>query len=306
MHPLRLFCEVAELRSFSRAAAKHSITQPAVSQRVRQLEQSLGTQLLDRSVRPFALTPAGELLAREGRDLIKRYDDLLSRVADLEPSPSGEVRVDAIYSAGIGDLLAIRDRFADLVPEISVRLDFKRPEEVADAVRRGECDFGILSFPRTWGDVRVQPLREERMVVACHPKHPLVTAGTVRASQLRDVQLVGFEDDLPVGRSIRRYLRANGVEPVFCQVVDNIDTMKSLLRVGANVAILPLPTVAAEVGSEALAALPLEPPLSRPLGIIRSPSHNLSAAAGAFRDYLLAQSDLRHEVSPTSATGVRR
>jgi len=76
MQGVRIFCDVADLRSFSRAAELHGISQSAVSQRVHHLEERLGTKLLDRSKRPFVLTPAGEIVSREGRELVARYDAL--------------------------------------------------------------------------------------------------------------------------------------------------------------------------------------------------------------------------------------
>src|ERR1043165_3129716 len=101
MQALRLFVEVARHQSFSRAADEFGITQSAVSQRISQLEKKLGVTLIDRSVRPLALTPAGEAFYHEGRELVEQYDALERRVSRLRPRVEGPVNVDAIYSAGI-------------------------------------------------------------------------------------------------------------------------------------------------------------------------------------------------------------
>src|SRR5690606_2035151 len=102
MQTLRLFCDVARLRSFSDAAALHGITQSAASQRVGHLERRLNVTFFDRSVRPLTLTDAGELFWREVQELVGRYNRLEQRVQQLHAGPEGQVTVAAIYSAGIG------------------------------------------------------------------------------------------------------------------------------------------------------------------------------------------------------------
>ena len=92
MQTMRLFRDVALSRSFSRAAAEHGITQSAASQRIGALEKRLGVTLIDRSVRPPGLTPAGELYLRECRELIDRYDQLERRLVHLQQRPTGQVR----------------------------------------------------------------------------------------------------------------------------------------------------------------------------------------------------------------------
>jgi DNA-binding transcriptional LysR family regulator len=289
MQALRLFCDVAALRSFSQAAERHSITQSAVSQRMRQFEELMGVTLLDRSVRPCGLTPAGELLAREGRELLDRYDDLSQRITELNGGPQliGSIRVDAIYSAGIGLLKKLREQFQAQEPGVSVTLDYKRPERVADAVLNGECDLGIVSYPRTWKGVGVRDLRDEPMCLVSSRGHELTSNGTVHASQLGNIPMIGFEPDLPVSRAITRYLRSNGVRRRYDSLVDNIDTMKSMIAETDQVAILPRRTVEREASNGSLSLAQLEPQLDRPLGVIFRRHSKLAPATRAFLDFLV-------------------
>ncbi len=308
MQALRVFCEVAELRSFSAAADRLGISQSAVSQRVRQLEQRLHAALLDRSVRPFTLTAEGAVLAREGREILKRYDDLEQRVANGLETCSGVVRVDAIYSAGIGLLSKLRRRFLEHQPEVEIQLEYRRPEDVAEAVRDGRCDLGIISYPRRWPDVSAKMLRTERMCVVCSARHELVErhggAGAVHARELSHRSLIGFDPDLPVARAIKRYLREHGVVDGFSQHVDNIDTMKAMLAETEDLAILPERTVQREVKARVLSTLGLEPPLTRPLGIIQARGTSLSGAAQAFADFLLEDSSNARDSQPDTADAV--
>lgn len=306
METLRLFCDVARLQSFSLAAEQHDLTQSAVSQRIGALEKKLNARLIDRSVRPLALTPAGELLLREAIDILERYDRLAQSVSAIQQGPSGRIEVDAIYSAGIDLLKQTKEAFEQQHPRVSVDIRYKRPDEVYDAVRHDRCDLGILSYPQRWRDVGVIPLRDEVMVVVCRAGHALTARPRVHASELDSWPMITFEASLPVGRRIRKYLRDHDSDPRIVSVFDNIDTITSALAVTDNFAILPRRTVRRQVDAGTLAMAPLEPQLLRPLGIIyhRRPGaqRQFGPAAGAFVDFLLKHAGPVVDDATNSAT----
>ena len=99
---LKLFCDVVRLHSFSGAAAENGLTQSAASQRVHQLEERLDVQLIDRSKRPWVLTPEGELFYRGARTIVDQYLQLEDRVRSLRQEVTGRVKLASIYSAGTG------------------------------------------------------------------------------------------------------------------------------------------------------------------------------------------------------------
>ncbi len=134
-------------------------------------------------------------------------------------------------------------------------------------------------------------LRDERMAVVCPPSHELCGRSVVQASELSAFPLIGFGSDLPVGRHLRRYLRSCGVEPNFTYEPDNIDTLKSMLGVGDQIAILPRRTVLREVAAGTLVVVELEPELNRPIGIIYPRRPSLRAPARSFFDFLLEHAD---------------
>jgi DNA-binding transcriptional LysR family regulator len=125
------------------------------------------------------------------------------------------------------------------------------------------------------------------MGVVCRSDHRLATRRKLRARDLERWSLVGFDPTLPVARDIRRYLRANGLEPRPGAVVDNVDTMKMLVAETQQIAILPLRTVQKEVEGGVLHAIELEPPLARPMAIIQARGSRLKAAARSLADFLL-------------------
>ncbi|MAE66314.1 MAG: LysR family transcriptional regulator [Phycisphaeraceae bacterium] len=303
MQTIKLFCDVARLRSISRAAVAHGITQSAVSQRISQLEKRLGVTLLDRSVRPLALTDAGRAYHGGCLDLLERYQRLERQVSALSRL-EGSVRVEAIYSAGIDLISQVRRDFLQEHPRAVVEVEYKRPEAVHESVRQGRCDLGIVSYPGRWRDVSAIPLRDERMAVVCHPNHPLARYRRVEASALASWPMVTFETDLPAGRHIDRYLRENGVTPVVDNVFDNMDTIKGAVAVTDRFAILPERNVQREAAAGTLAVIELLPKLCRPLGIIhprrQGGGKGFTTTAQAFIDRLLENAG--GDVEPEAAT----
>lgn len=291
MQTLRTFREVAQRRSFSLAAEALGQTQSAASQRISQLERRLGVQLIDRSIRPLALTPAGSEYLRGCCELLDHYEALERQVSGYRKRLEGQVRVDAIYSAGIDLLNWVRASFEAKHPAVSIRVEYKRPDEVYEAVQAGQCDLGIVSYPQRWREVSVQGLRDEEMVFVCAPNHPLVNCVQVNVTELNGVQLIAFAADLPVARRIRQYFRDHQTKPRIMNVFDNIDTIKSAVALTGQAAILPKRTVQREVVAGVLSAVELTPRLIRPMGMIRPRRNGNGRARGAvveaFIDFLI-------------------
>jgi len=292
MQLLRIFREVARYRSFSRAAVVLGMTQSAASQRIAQLEKRLGVRLIDRSTRPLVLTEAGKIYQEGCRDILNRSDAMERRVVNLQPKLVGEVLVDAIYSAGIDLLNSIRAKFCQRHSSVRVCVEYKRPEEVHEAVRAGACDMGIVSFPQGWRDVSTTALRDEQMVIVCEPDHALSGYPSVPVATLNGVHMVAFDADLPIAKRMRQYFREHEVNPVVVNEFDNVDTMKAAVSLTHQVAVLPKRTVQRELGNGSLCGIGLKPPLIRPLGIIQAKRRvatelSKQGAIQAFIDFLV-------------------
>lgn len=293
MQTVRLFVEVARCRSFSKAAEAFGISQSAASQRIGQLERRLGVKLIDRSVRPFELTQAGELYLVGATDALNRFDKMEREVTSLAAAGErveGAVRVAAIYSAGIDLLSQLRDRFVADRPGVSVDLLYLKPDQVYQAVLDQKADLGIVSFPDRFNKLDVQMLREEAMAVICRPDHDLAPRKTIAANELAGMEMSGFDADLPIARHIQRYLKDHGASPVISQRFDNMDTLKSAVQATNRFAIMPVRCVQREADNGTLTVIRLTPKLTRPMGVLtRSGLPGLAAAPRAFLDSLLEQ-----------------
>lgn len=292
MQTIRLFVEVARCRSFSKAAAVFGISQSAASQRISQLERRLGVKLIDRSVRPFELTQAGELYLVGASDTLNRFDRMEREVSSLGlegEKVEGAVRVAAIYSAGIDLLSQLRDRFVQEQGGVQVDLHYLKPDQVHQAVLDKQADLGIVSFPDRFAKSVVQPLREEAMGVVCRPDHVLAGRKTVAAGDLTGLEMAGFDAELPIARQLQKYLKEQGATALISHRFDNMDTLKSAVAVSDRLfTILPVRCVQREVEAGSLIAIRLTPKLTRPMGVLtRSGVADLSPAARAFLDTLL-------------------
>ena len=291
MQTIRLFVEVARCRSFSKAAKAFSITQSAASQRIGQLEGRLGVKLIDRSVRPFELTQAGELYLVGAIDTLNRFDQMERQVSSLgvcADALEGTVRVAAIYSAGIDLLDELRSAFVADYPGVSVEVGYHKPDAVYRAVQSQQADLGIVSYPDEMKKLNVQPLRDEVMVVVCRPGHAVAGRRAIAAEELTGLGMVGFETDLPVGKRVQRYLKDNGASPTVSHRFDNMDTLKNAVTVTGHLAIVPQRCVQREVEAGTLRAVRLTPRLVRPMGVVtRRGKDGLPPAARAFMDQLI-------------------
>lgn len=292
MQTIRLFVEVARCRSFSKAASMFGISQSAASQRIGQLERRLGVKLMDRSVRPFELTQAGELYLVGATDALSRFDQMEREVSSLAMDGDrieGSVKVAAIYSAGIDLLSQLRDRFVAEHDAVQLELVYLKPDHVYQSVLNHEADLGIVSFPKRFGNIVSQPLSEEVMAVVCGVGHPLASRKTVRVEHLAEYEMAGFDLDLPIDAHIQSYFDDHAVAPQITHRFDNMDTLKSAVAMTDQFAIMPVRCVARETEAGSLSAIPLTPILTRPMGVITPPTREgFSPAAKAFLNELLA------------------
>jgi len=286
---LTLFKDIAQTRSLSRGAALNRISQSAASQHVQELEKRLGVMLLDRSTRPFTLTPAGRLYYDLCRDVLRRTDEFEVALERLKAEVEGTVRVASIYSVGLSGMSRLKEEYSRRFPKAQVHVEYLRPDKVYEAVLADQADLGLVSYPEPTRQLEVIPWREEQMVVAAAPSHPLAQKALVKPSDLNGQDFVGFDPDLPIRRDIDRFLREWGAEVNLTMHFDNIEMVKEAVALGQSISILPVHTMEAEIEQGRLVGIPIESELVRPVGIVHRRRRKLHRAAQAFLELLREQ-----------------
>jgi len=289
---LKVFCDVVSRRSFSRAAADNNISQSGASQMVQQLEDRLGLKLIDRSTRPFELTPAGQVYYDGCRKLVKSYFSLEEEVLALEERASAQVRIASIYSIGLSNLNGFVQEFSKENPDTKVCLDYQHPAKVRELLENDEIDLGLLSYPKSSRTIDATPWCEDSLVVVCAADHPFAERDSVRLAELNGLDFVAFDRDMKLRRELDRVFANHHVRVNVMLEFDNIETLKRGVEISAGVSLLPRPTVEREVAAGLLAAAELQDlDLKRPLGVIQRRGKELGTAAQAFLDFLLKKAD---------------
>ena len=321
---LNIFCDVVRHKSFSRGAVASSVSQSAASQAVRQLEKHLGAQLIDRSKRPWVLTPEGKTVFKGCREIVDRYHELEDAVQRRQ-GPSGHtIRLAAIYSVGLHHLSQYVDRFRVLVPGADVDLEYMHPDEIYARILDDQSDLGLMSFVTPGRELTAIPWQDQLMVVAYPPTHRFARMAAdkndqsgqrgVRPADLAGERFVAFDRELPVRREVDRFLKRYDVDVDVTAEFDNIETIKQAVDEGAGVAVLPEPTLRREVLRRTLLQAPFilppgEPTLVRPLSIVHRRNRRLTRAVTKFITLLqngTGSAPARAGIAPRTADAERR
>jgi len=288
---LKVFCDVVGRRSFSRAASENGISQSGASQIVNALEAHLSVKLIDRTKRPFVLTPEGEVYYEGCRKLVQRYFALEEEVKTLHEEVAGKVSVASIYSIGLSHMNRFVQRFIRDYPKANVHVQYQHPRRVYELVETDQVDLGLVSYPRSSRTIKATTWREEPMVVVCAPSNRLASQPSISVEDLRGIDIIGFDADLEIRSEIDRALGNHGVEVRVTMEFDNTETIKRAVEIDAGVSLLPEPTIDREVAAGALVARPLAGvDLKRPIGIVQRRGKELGKTARRFMQLLLKQS----------------
>lgn len=289
---LKVFCDVVGRRSFSRAADENGISQSGASQIVHQLEEYLGVKLIDRSKRPFVLTPEGDIYYSGCRKLVQRFFTLEDEVRTLHLEVAGRVGVASIYSVGLSHLNHYVQEFLSQHPKANVRLEYQHPDRVYELVENDQADLGLVSYPKSSRTVKATSWREEPMLLVCAPTNELALCEQISVTELDGRNLVSFDPELRIRREIDRALSSHGVDARVVMEFDNIETIKRAIEIDAGVGLLPAPTVERELHMGSLVAIRFRDlHLVRPLGIIRRRGQELGKTASRFLKLLKDNSD---------------
>src|SRR5688572_5990411 len=280
---LKVFCDLAETESFTKAAQINEITQSAVSQQVSALERIFRSLLIERSKKKFRLTREGEILYDYAKQLINTYDALFNKLHEVRDIVSGTIRVSTIYSIGLHDLPPYLKKFLKSYPTVNVHVEYRRSNQVYEDILGNADDLGLVAYPVKDPKLEIVPLRKDKLVLICHPKHPLARNDNVSLKDLAGQKFVAFEPDIPTRKAIDKAFKDGGVEVQTAMEFDNIETVKRAVEIDAGISIVPASTIGQEVAKHTLEAVELESgSLARPLAVIYKKNKVLSPAMKQF------------------------
>ena len=283
----KVFRDLAETASFSRAAQHNALTQSAVSQQVKALEKRYGVRLIDRGKKSFSLTPEGRTFLGAAREILAVVDGLDARLRELREVVEGDLRLAAVLSVGLHELPPYTRQFARLYPQVKIHTDYLRSSEVYAAVLAGRAEAGLVAYPAVRRGLVVEELWRDRLVLVCSPSHRLARRARVPLSELAGERFIAFAADLPTRKALDRALRGAGVAMRPEREFDNIETVKRTVEIDGAVSILPETTLANERRAGSL--IPVEissPDMWRPVGVVTKRNRAGSLALRRFLELL--------------------
>jgi len=286
---LKVFCDLVDLESFSLAAERNFITQSAVSQQIRTLEEKFKRRLLERirGRREVKLTPAGEVFYRESKNVLTAYAELQESLRGVVGKIGGTVKVATVYSVGLHELPPKVREFMTKFPTAKIDLEYSRTTRVVRDVLSGTVELGVLAFPEPRRGLTITPMPDNRLVLIAPLDHKFAKRAKVKVSDLDGQDFVLFERDVPTRKAMDKIFKTHGIEVKKVAEFDNIETIKRAVEVGFGLAIVPEPAVveAARLGSLAVIQL-AEKYWVRSVGVIHRTDKSLSLAAKKFIELL--------------------
>lgn len=280
---LKLFCDVIQLKGFTQAAVANSITQSAVSQRLKALEKRFGSPLIERHGNELFLTKAGEAVYKGARRILAEMREVEEQLHGIDGKVSGSVRLAAIYSVGLYELDPSVKKFLKSYPEIEVQIEYSRENKIYQDVANSSVDLGIVAYPSNKPQLRWIPFRDDELVLICAPDHSFAQYSSIALKQLAGQPFVNFQRDIPTRRAQDEIFKKNGVTVVTKAEFDNIELIKRAVEIGIGIAIVPSTTIMSQIQAGLLKAIPLaEGPFKRPIAILYRRGRSLPPAVKKF------------------------
>src|SRR5690606_20723046 len=231
----KVFADLVETKSFSKAARLNGITQSAVSQQARAMERHFKTLLIDRSQKQFQLTREGQRVYEASKEILNDYDKLLSELQELKKVISGTIRISTIYSIGLHELPPYIKTFLQEFPSVNVRVEYRRSNLVYEDVLHNAVDMGLVAYPQKVRQLEIIPFLEDKLVLICTPNHALATKKAVDIKELQGEKFIGFDQDIPTRRATDAIFKEHKFEIEPVMEFDNIETVKRAVEIDAGV-----------------------------------------------------------------------
>lgn len=285
---LETFLAVADGRSFSRAAERLHLTQPAVSKRIQRLEENLATPLFDRIGRRVELTQGGRLLLPRARALLAEIADTRRLLENLSEQVSGSLHLATSHHVGLHRLAPVLKTYSDRYPDVQLDIRFEDSEAAHDLVRRGDSELAVVTLdPQGSVDLDYLPLWDDPLTFMVARDHPLAERDAVTLREL-----ASFPAILPglatyTGRIVAELFAARHIEITAPLSTNYLETISMLTGTGLGWSLLPRSMLTEELvplGTDA-------PPQHRTLGCVTNPMRTRSNAADAFLEILRRFSD---------------
>jgi DNA-binding transcriptional LysR family regulator len=288
----KIFCDLVETASFSKAAELNSITQSAVSQQIRALEKKFRVALIERGKKNFSVTAEGRAFLHASKEILRAYDSLSDRLEELQTTVAGHLKIATVYSVGLYELPGNLKSFRKSYPAVDVTVEYLRSAQIYQRVAEGTADLGLVAYPTRRKGVSVESCWRDKLVLICPPSHRLAHRRSVPIDALAGERFISFAFDQPTRKAIDRIFKLHKVTIRRAMEFDNIETVKRTVEIEDGISIVPLTTVEEEKKLGSLIPVEIESAeMWRPIGLVQRRNRSQTSAIRAFVT-MLKKSDI--------------
>jgi len=211
-HKLKVFCTVAETKSFSKTSQIIHLTQPAVSLQIQALEEQYETKLFDRSSSSINLTSAGEVLYSYSKNILAQYAELEKEIGKITGLIKGSITIGASTTIGNYILPSIVFNFKKAHPKIKMSILIRNTNRVLDLLTSGVVDFGLVEGETTRSKIKVETLLTDELVFIVPAVHPLAKKKSISILELMKEPFIIREEGSGTRHIIEKYLASHGIK----------------------------------------------------------------------------------------------
>lgn len=280
---LQAFIAIAETGSFSAAAERLHLTQPAVSKRIAILEEQLHNSLFDRIGRQISLTQAGHSLLPRARSILQEVAAAQRAIADLRGEVRGKLSLATSHHIGLHRLPRYLRDFSQLYPEVKLDLHFLDSEQAYQEILHGRFDLAVITLAQEEDSrVAADMIWQDQLRFVTAKDHPLAQGDNLTLADLTPFQAIMPDTNTYTTRLIKDLFDRQRQTLDITMVTNHLDTIKMMVAIGLGWGVLPESMIDAELQILRVS----HPPLTRPLGCIYHRQRSLNNAARAFLDLL--------------------
>lgn len=289
---LRVFVTVAEQSHFSRAAELLNISQPGVSQHIRNLENELDAKLLHRSPKHVRLTEAGEMMYKTAKQILALYEGTIQDIHRLQDKVTGMIQIGASFTIGEYVLPKRLAEFAAQYPLVAMQVTIGNTEEIVQAVRANELDIGLIEGDANAADLVITPFMKDEMILIAPSDHPLAAAHFVDADMLQNQVWVLRESGSGTRAYSDQFIQDAKIAQKRSYVFNSSQSVKEAVIAGLGIAMLSRWAVRRELESDEMSELRLNKDrFERSFSIIRHKEGSSTMASDVFVQRLFMAAD---------------
>lgn len=267
---LQVFIQVVEKQSFSRAAEELHMTQPAVSQYIRNLEIEMGTKLLDRNHKQVHLNKAGEIVYHYSKNILSSYTQMQYLIDDLTTHASGPLKIGTSYTFGEYILPKIITKILELHPKIEPSVTINNTKEIVNLVKRHQIDIGIIEGDLKNNSLMQEKFFEDSMVIVASPKHALAQKKIITKTDLSYATWIVREDGSGTREITEKTFVFLDILPVHCIQFGSPQAIKESVELGAGITLLSQWAIQKELQIGSLVEIEIpELPIKRTFSFVR-------------------------------------